>query len=73
MLQDETITEEMKSHAVLAALHAGNEIPEVVSFLKVDKRLVYKVKRGLGVSGGDVQSVTKREKKTYTIRCHQKR
>ena len=61
-MQLKMITEEMKRHAVIVALHAGNEAPEVATFLKVDRSFVYKVKRSLDESGGDVQSVAKRKK-----------
>ena len=56
------ITEEMKRHAVIVALHAGNEAPEIANFLKVDRSFVYKAKRSLDESGGDVPSVAKRKK-----------
>ena len=62
MLQLKMIEEEMKRHAVIVALHAGNEAPEVADFLKVDRSFVYKVKRSLDESGGGVLSVAKRKK-----------
>lgn len=67
------ITEEMKRHAVIVALHAGNKIPEVATFLKVDRSFVYKIKRSLDESGSDAQSVAKRKKhsrRSDSIRDH---
>ena len=61
-MQLKMITEEMKRHAVIVTLHAGNEAPEVANFLKVDRSFVYKVKRSLDESGGDVPSVAKRKR-----------
>ena len=56
------ITGEMKRHAVIVALHAGSEAPEVANFLKVDRSHDYKVERSLDESVGDVPSVAKRKK-----------
>ena len=37
------LMEEMNRHAAIVALHAGNQVPEVTTFLKVDGNFVYKV------------------------------
>ena len=50
-MQLKMITEEIKRYSVIVALHAGNEAPEVATFLKVDRSLVYKVRRCLSESG----------------------
>ena len=61
-MQLKIITEEMKRHAVIVALHAGSEAPQVANFLRVYRSHDYKVERILDESVGDVPSVAKRKK-----------
>lgn len=56
------LTQEMKRHAVIVAIHAEHSDVEIARFLKVARSFVNKVRKELEASGGDVLSVAKRKK-----------
>ena len=45
-LQFEMINQEIRRHAVLVALCAGNQVSKIVTFLKTDKSFNYKINWG---------------------------
>lgn len=55
------LTQEMKRHAVLVALHAEHSDLEIANFLKVSRQFVYKVRNELVGASGDVNLVSTRK------------
>ena len=56
------MTQEMKRHAVVVAIVAHHGDSEIASFLNVARSFVFKVRRELETSGGDIAHVAKRKK-----------
>ena len=67
-LQINMITQEIRRHAALVALCAGNQVSKIATFLKTDKSFSYNTKWGKDESGGDVQSVVNQKK--HGRRCN---
>jgi len=61
-MEDNKLTQEMKRHAVIVAIHANHSDLKISRFLKVARFFVNKVRRELEVSDGNVESVAKRKK-----------
>ena len=61
-MEDNKLTQEMKRHAVIVAIHANHSDLEISQFLNVARSFVHKVRRRLEVSDDNVESVAKRKK-----------
>lgn len=61
-MADSQLTQEMKRHAVIVALHAQHSDVEIARFLKVARSFVHKVRKELEASAGQVSPVAKRKK-----------
>lgn len=59
---DSNLTQEMKRHAVLVALAANHGDSEIADFLNVARSFVFRIRKQLLVSGGNVSSAAKRKK-----------
>ena len=59
---DNKLTQELKRHAVIVAIHAKHSDLEILQFLNVARSFLHKVRRGLEESDGDVESVGKHRK-----------
>jgi len=73
-MEDNKLTQEMKRHAVIVAIHANHSDLEISQFLNVARSFVHKVRRGLEVSDDNVESVAKRKKhegRSDTVRTSQ--
>ncbi|KPU74657.1 uncharacterized protein Dana_GF26712 [Drosophila ananassae] len=68
-MEDNILTQEMKRHAVIVALHAEHSDLEISTFLKVARSFVYKVRQELQSSGGNVKSTGKRKKHEQRSDC----
>ena len=58
------LTQKMKKHAVIFAIHAKHSDLEISQFMNVVRSFVHKVRRELEASDGNVESVAKRRKQT---------
>ena len=61
-MEDNKLTQEMKRHAVIVAVHAKHSNLEISQFFNVTRSFVHKVRRELEASDGNVGSVVKRRK-----------
>ena len=61
-MEDNKLTQEMKRHAVIVAIHAKHSDLEISQVLNVARSFVYKVRGELDVSDSNVESVGKRRK-----------
>ena len=67
------ITQEIRRHAALVALCAGNQVSKIATFLKTDKSFSYKINWGWAESGGHFRSVVRQKKTCPSLRHCQKR
>ena len=58
-MEDNKLTQEMKSHAVIVAIHAKHIDLGISRFFNVARSFIHKVRRGLEASDGKVESVSK--------------
>ena len=58
-MEDNKLTQEMKGHGVIVAIHAKHSDLEILLFFNVSRSFVHKIRRGLEAS---VESVAKRRK-----------
>ena len=56
------MTNKMKRHAVIVAIHANHSDLEISEYLKFARSFVHKVRRELEASDDNIESVTKRKK-----------
>ena len=56
-MEDNKLTQEMKRHSVIDAMHAKHSDFEISQFFNVVRPFVHKVRRELEASDGDVESV----------------
>jgi len=61
-MEDYKVTQEMKRHAVIVAICAKHTDLEISNFLNCARSFVHKVRRELGASAGDVETVAKRKR-----------
>ncbi|XP_014473452.1 PREDICTED: uncharacterized protein LOC106743775 [Dinoponera quadriceps] len=61
-MEDNKLTQKMKRHAVIVAIHANHSDLEISLFLKVARSFVIKVRRELEASDGNVESIAKSKK-----------
>ena len=63
-MEDNKLTQEMKRHAVIVAIHAKNSNFEISQFFNVARSFVHEVRRELEASDSNVGRVAKRRKQT---------
>lgn len=56
------LMQEVKRHAVIVSLVAGHSNLEIATFLKVTQSFVFKVRRELEASKGDVTTISHRKR-----------
>ena len=61
-MENNKVTQEMKRHAVIVAIHAKHSDLEISQFFNVARSFVHKVRRELEASDGNVESVAKHRK-----------
>ena len=61
-MEENKLTQEMKRHAVIVAIHAKHSDLEISQFFNVTRSFVHKVRRKLEASDGNVESVANRRK-----------
>ena len=60
-MEDNKLTQEMKRHAVIVAIHAKHSDLEISQFLNVAWSFVHKVRRELEASDGNVEVLPREE------------
>ena len=61
-MDDNKLTQEMKRHIVIVAMHAKHSHLEISKFFNVARSFVHDVRRELEAFDGNVESVDKRRK-----------
>ena len=73
-MEDNKLTQEMKRHAVIVAIHSKHSDLEISKFFNVTRSFVRKIRRELEVSDGNVEIVAKHRKHKFhsgTVRTPQ--